>query len=268
MTTAHRPHLVSIPSVTHKGPHDTDARFFREAANNIVRGLPMGGSCVQAAVAELLRAAAAALEAGPLAGALRSVCGDCEEPIYRYQGGPWLHQLTGVQRCYRDPGTETAYPDPDYAIDERPVPAPWVIVRDEGAEAPLFYIVQCSVCPQRAALAAQPDPNGWVCPRCAEVTEPVRSVSVQIGTFTSGLVRSEVRVDGIAVEGLEFGPHDLVAHLDRSELGWWVDFCNCGEQFTAADADAAHRLHRQHREREESPAAADDDEYPLSEVRG
>lgn len=238
MITAHRPHLVAIPSVAKKGPHD-DAYLFRDAANSIVRGLPITGGHVQEAVAGLLRAAAAALEAGPLAGAMRSACGDCEEPIYRYQGGPWLHQVTGVQRCYRDPHTETAYPDPDFAID-----APHTDPDTLG------FIAQCAVCPQNAVLATQPGAS-WVCPRCAEVTESVRSVSVQIGTFTSGLVRSEVQVDGIAVEGREFGPHDLVAHLDRSELGSWVDFCNCGEQFTAADADAAHRLHRQHREREE-----------------
>lgn len=250
MITAHRPHLVAIPSVANKGPHD-DAYLFRDAANSIVRGLPIGSGCAQEAVAGLLRAAAAALEAGPLASALRSVCGDCEEPIYRYQGGPWLHQVTNVQRCYRDPHTETAYPDPDFAIDEQPAPAPWVLVRDEGAEAPLFYIVECSVCPQRAALAALPDPSGWVCPRCAEVAEP-----------------RLVRVDGIAVEGREFGPHDLIAHLDRTHLGWWVDYCNCGEQFTAANEESAHRLHRQHRKREETAAAEDDDYYPLSEVQG
>lgn len=124
--------MVEVPSAAFEGPRET-AYLFRDAANAVVRGLPIEGSSVQEAVAGLLRAAADALDAGPLAGAERSVC----------------------------------------AVDG-PI-APWLIVLDGGAEAPLFYIVQCSVCPQRAALTAQPV-DGWVCPRCAEVAEraPVR----------------------------------------------------------------------------------------------
>ena len=39
----------------------------------------------------------------------------------------------------------------------------------------LGFLVQCSVCPQQALVAAQPD-GEWLCPRCAEVAEraPVR----------------------------------------------------------------------------------------------
>jgi hypothetical protein len=33
------------------------------------------------------------------------------------------------------------------------------------------FIAQCEVCPQKAILIDQPD--GWVCPRCVEVTAPV-----------------------------------------------------------------------------------------------
>ncbi len=38
----------------------------------------------------------------------------------------------------------------------------------------LGFIAQCSVCPQRAVVDVQPV-DGWVCPRCAEVTAPVRT---------------------------------------------------------------------------------------------
>ena len=39
----------------------------------------------------------------------------------------------------------------------------------------LGFLVQCSVCPQQALVATQPD-GEWLCPRCAEVAEraPVR----------------------------------------------------------------------------------------------
>lgn len=59
---------VSIPVVAHKGPHDTDAAMFRVAARKLRDGYDAGGSNVRAAVADLLDAAAAALddaEAGP-----------------------------------------------------------------------------------------------------------------------------------------------------------------------------------------------------------
>jgi len=35
----------------------------------------------------------------------------------------------------------------------------------------LGFIVQCQICPQRAMVDTQPE-EGWVCPRCEEVTEP------------------------------------------------------------------------------------------------
>ncbi|MCV7065627.1 hypothetical protein H7H51_07695 [Mycolicibacterium farcinogenes] len=172
--------MVDVPSVAFKGPHDTDAKFFRQVAERMEEPHrhvgELGGSNVRRAARDLLLATASALEAGPLAGAERSVCGECEEPIYRHQRGTWYHTVTGVQRCYRDPHIEIAYPDPDVAIDAPS--APWVVVLDHGAEAPLFYIVQCSVCPQRAALAARPDPSGWTCPRCAEVTGGFGDVDV------------------------------------------------------------------------------------------
>lgn len=125
--------------------------------------------------------------------------------------------------------------------------------------AVLGFFVQCAVCPQQALVDGQPG-GEWLCPRCAEVAEPA-------GTFRSGLILSQLKVDGVAVEGREFGPHDIIAHLDRSEIGSWVVFCNCGEQF-AGDEDTAHRLHRGHRVREIAKALADDDEYPVGEVQG
>jgi hypothetical protein len=52
---------LHIPSVAHKGPHDTDAARFRAAADNLDRGYSVGGGATHAAVAELLRNAADAL---------------------------------------------------------------------------------------------------------------------------------------------------------------------------------------------------------------
>ena len=54
-----------------------------------------------------------------------------------------------------------------YRSYDAPEPAP--------KPAVLGILVQCSVCPQQALVAAQPD-GEWLCPRCAEVAEraPVR----------------------------------------------------------------------------------------------
>jgi hypothetical protein len=48
----------------------------------------------------------------------RSACGECGETVYRPKGtDTWLHAETQAVRCYRDPHTETAYPDPAFAIE-------------------------------------------------------------------------------------------------------------------------------------------------------
>jgi hypothetical protein len=54
--------------------------------------------------------------------------------------------------------------------------------------AVLGFIAQCDVCPQKAIVSEQPS-SGWVCPRCAEVTEPSPYVDPQYvytapGSFT------------------------------------------------------------------------------------
>jgi hypothetical protein len=54
---------LHIPTVAFKGPQATDASTFRRAASNLDRGYDVGGSNTKAAVAELLRNAAAVLEA-------------------------------------------------------------------------------------------------------------------------------------------------------------------------------------------------------------
>ncbi|MCV7358510.1 hypothetical protein [Mycolicibacterium fluoranthenivorans] len=44
--------------------------------------------------------------------------------------------------------------------------------REHYAGTVLGFLVQCEICPQRAMVAAQPSEDGWVCPRCTEVTGP------------------------------------------------------------------------------------------------
>lgn len=41
-----------------------------------------------------------------------------------------------------------------------------------AAAAVLGFLVQCNICPQQAIVDTQPA-EGWVCPRCAEVVEPL-----------------------------------------------------------------------------------------------
>jgi hypothetical protein len=54
---------LHIPTVAYKGSQDTDASVFRRAAANLDNGYEVGGGNTKAAVAELLRNAAAVLEA-------------------------------------------------------------------------------------------------------------------------------------------------------------------------------------------------------------
>lgn len=54
--------VVTAPVVAFKGPHDTDASMFLEAAKRLDGGYPIGGSNLARAVSQLLRSAAAALQ--------------------------------------------------------------------------------------------------------------------------------------------------------------------------------------------------------------
>lgn len=56
--------IVELPEVAHKGPHDTDAQFFRQVADRLDegRGKDLGGSNVLRAVRDLLYRAADAAE--------------------------------------------------------------------------------------------------------------------------------------------------------------------------------------------------------------
>lgn len=55
--------VVELPSVAHKGPHDTDAKFFRQVAERLeIEGTYVGGSNVRRAASLLLRRAADASE--------------------------------------------------------------------------------------------------------------------------------------------------------------------------------------------------------------
>lgn len=59
--------VIKLPTVAHKGPHDTDVKFFRQVADRMEwpskRIDYLGGSNVRQAVRSLLCAAADALEA-------------------------------------------------------------------------------------------------------------------------------------------------------------------------------------------------------------
>ncbi|KAB7761783.1 hypothetical protein [Mycolicibacterium mucogenicum] len=56
--------VIKLPTVAFKGPHDTDAKFFRQVADRLEDGRSsyVGGGNVRAAVSALLRAAAAEAE--------------------------------------------------------------------------------------------------------------------------------------------------------------------------------------------------------------
>ncbi|KIU17895.1 hypothetical protein [Mycolicibacterium llatzerense] len=56
--------VIKLPTVAHKGPHDTDAMFFRQVADRFEHNPDsyVGGSNVRHAVSQLLRAAAAEAE--------------------------------------------------------------------------------------------------------------------------------------------------------------------------------------------------------------
>lgn len=57
--------VVEVPEVAHKGPHDTEARFFRQVADRLDAGYgrQLGGSNVLRAVRDLLYRTANAAEA-------------------------------------------------------------------------------------------------------------------------------------------------------------------------------------------------------------
>lgn len=132
--TADRQHIIAIPEVAHKGPHDTDASMFRRAAENLDRDFHIGGGNLKAAVSQLLRAAADALDARPTGLAERGVCGECGELIFRnHETQPWVHTDTQAPRCYRDPDTQVAYPDFRWATSFGPE-APDTIVDAEVVE--------------------------------------------------------------------------------------------------------------------------------------
>ncbi len=52
--------VIKLPTVACKGPHDTDAKFFRQVADRLEDGRSsyVGGGNVRRAVSQLLRAAA------------------------------------------------------------------------------------------------------------------------------------------------------------------------------------------------------------------
>lgn len=52
--------VVPVPRVAHKGPHDTDASMYAEAARRLERGYGMGGYNLTCAVAKLLSSVAEA----------------------------------------------------------------------------------------------------------------------------------------------------------------------------------------------------------------
>ncbi|MBU8833629.1 hypothetical protein [Mycolicibacterium goodii] len=117
------------------------------------------------------------------------------------------------------------------------------------------FIAQCAVCPQRAVLTDQPDPDGWLCPRCAEVAP-------------SAAEACEIEPPA------EFGPHDIVVTVDDpANPGRWARvLCNCGKHFVGTDLDWAKRSHSVHAEAFsaqlfESLGAheADEDDQPLGE---
>jgi len=195
--------MVEVPEVAFKGPHDTDAKFFRQVADRLEEGYgrDLSGGNVRDAVGRLLRAVADALEA-----------------------------------------------------------ATWTVVRDETVDAPLFYVVQCSVCPVRAAVATQPE-KGWVCPRCAEVAEPVvrtysRAPEICRAHWSSDCSKCDVNDDQQWVH-----PND--AEPVRVETGHDIGLTVACEMFPQ---------HQKHPggfgDIDIAAAEPDNDHYPITKVRG
>jgi len=52
--------VVQVPMVMHKGPHDTDASMYAEAAGRLERGYGVGGGNLTRAITKLLRSVAEA----------------------------------------------------------------------------------------------------------------------------------------------------------------------------------------------------------------
>ena len=154
-------------------------------------------------------------------------------------------------------GRDLPYPFSEYVERLKLEIADAAIAAYREASGALGFLVQCGICPQRAIVATQPV-DGWVCPRCTEVAEPV-------GTIRSGVVQTETQG---AVH--HFGPHDIVSQ-ETSDVECVV-YCNCGQQFYGSLPSDAHDVHREHRAYQElgevAAAPADDDEYPVTEVIG
>ena len=51
--------IINIPVIPFKGPNDTDADYYRSAAEKLERGFPLGGGNLTMAVAGLLRSVSA-----------------------------------------------------------------------------------------------------------------------------------------------------------------------------------------------------------------
>jgi hypothetical protein len=56
---------VDVPSVAFKGPHETDAQRYRQAAERLKGGYQAGGSCTRDAIAALLISVADGLDHRP-----------------------------------------------------------------------------------------------------------------------------------------------------------------------------------------------------------
>ena len=63
----------------------------------------------------------------------------------------------------------------------------------------LGFLVQCSVCPQQALVAAQPD-GEWLCPRCAEVVAERAPVRLPAEFDTPSGLAALLRHHGVRVE--------------------------------------------------------------------
>lgn len=107
----------------------------------------------------------------------------------------------------------------------------------------LGFILQCSVCPQRAIVATQPS-GDWVCPRCAEVAP-----AVTVRTWFPG----------------DPAPSEPPEHTVVVESGHDIGL--------SAAAEAAAAMFPQHRGRaggfgDIDIAMAEPDHYPIEKVRG
>lgn len=142
-------------------------------------------------------------------------------------------------------GRDLPYPFSEYVERLKLEIADAAIAAYRKSTGVLSFGVQCSVCTQTANMATQPDPSGWVCPRCAEVAPSAAEVC-------------EIEPPA------EFGPHDIVAQFGDGPLGWMI-FCNCGCLIYGANEDLAHGEWRAHKARHAAASEADEDDQPLGE---